>query len=224
MRAGWWVAVLGAGLLAAVPGCSLLRGTENPGVGTVAYDGELALAAKWLTGHFSSAEQAERDSAYYDIHLHMARIWPERTDGFWLYVEQLLAGHTPYRQRVYHIHRTSPETIESVVYRLPEESRFVDGWRDPEGFGSLTPDSLDERAGCAIVLRRVDEKTFAGSTVGKACPSNLRGASYATSEVTLTADTLISWDRGFNAAGEQVWGAVKGGYVFKRVGDEDMDP
>jgi hypothetical protein len=46
------------------------------------------------------------------------------------------------------------------------------------------------------------------------------GAVYATSEVTVTPEALISWDRGFGAAGEQVWGAVTGGYVFKKLPPE----
>lgn len=27
---------------------------------------------------------------------------------------------------------------------------------------------------------------------------------------------MLSWDRGWNDAGEQVWGAEKGGYHFER--------
>lgn len=53
-----------------------------------------------------------------------------------------------------------------------------------------------------------------GATTGDGCGSALRGAAYATSEVVLTPDTLRSWDRGYDKAGKQVWGAVKGPYVF----------
>ncbi|HRW89883.1 MAG TPA: CpcT/CpeT family chromophore lyase, partial [Flavobacteriales bacterium] len=63
----------------------------------------LAELASWMTGSFSSAAQAEADTNYYAIELEMARIWPERTDGVWLYVEQAVAAkkEKPYRQRVY---------------------------------------------------------------------------------------------------------------------------
>jgi hypothetical protein len=53
-----------------------------------------------------------------------------------------------------------------------------------------------------------------GSTQGDGCASALRGAAYATSEVTLTAGELDSWDRGFDATGNQVWGSTKGAYRF----------
>jgi hypothetical protein len=43
----------------------------------------------------------------------------------------------------------------------------------------------------------------------------LRGASYATSKVTIEEGLIISWDQGFNEEDEQVWGAVKGGYEFR---------
>ena len=57
-------------------------------------------------------------------------------------------------------------------------------------------------------------KPWAGSTQGKGCSSTLGGASYATSQVTVTPLELRSWDQGFDAAGKQVWGAEKGPYVF----------
>lgn len=59
--------------------------------------------------------------------------------------------------------------------------------------------------------------SFVGRTEGNGCASELRGAAYATSEITLTASEMVSWDRGFNSAGKQVWGAPTGGYRFKRL-------
>jgi hypothetical protein len=53
--------------------------------------------------------------------------------------------------------------------------------------------------------------------VGKGCGSTLNGASYATSEVLLESTLLLSWDRGFDARDQQVWGATAGGYVFDRL-------
>jgi len=63
----------------------------------------------------------------------------------------------------------------------------------------------------------MNEDTYEGSTEGNNCESDLRGAKYATSEVKISKDGIISWDRGYDAEGKQVWGAEKGGYIFKRV-------
>jgi hypothetical protein len=73
------------------------------------------------------------------------------------------------------------------------------------------------KEGCAVFLRRVSENTFEGGTVGSACLSTLRGAEYATSEVTLTPDGLVTYDRGYDTDGNQVWGATEGGYIFRRI-------
>ena len=71
------------------------------------------------------------------------------------------------------------------------------------------------REGCEVYLKWVDDH-FEGSTLGEGCESTLGGASYATSEVYLGADLIESWDRGFDAAGVQVWGAEEGAYEFIR--------
>ena len=60
---------------------------------------------------------------------------------------------------------------------------------------------------------------FVGTTVGNRCRNSYKGASYAISQSSLTADEMVNWDRGFNAAGELVWGPAAGGYRFRRVGE-----
>jgi hypothetical protein len=187
------------------------------------FPGDFARLVEWLTGSFSSAAQAAADSAYHDIRLEMVRIWPDRADGAWFYVEQAVADarDRPYRQRVYQVRQRDLSRFESVVYTLPEPRRFVQVWRSPgkldRAFARLDPTDLELRGGCAIVLMKQDATCFRGSTSGRECRSSLRGADYATSEVTLTADRLISWDRGFDADGRQRWGAEKGPYVFDRI-------
>ncbi|MFM9057330.1 MAG: CpcT/CpeT family chromophore lyase, partial [Bacteroidota bacterium] len=55
---------------------------------------------------------------------------------------------------------------------------------------------------------------YKGGTQGSSCPSDLRGAKYATSIITLKEVEMVSWDQGFDANGKQVWGSTNGGYVF----------
>jgi hypothetical protein len=172
----------------------------------------------WMSGSFSSRAQAEADADYRDIRLAMVPIWKDRADGPWLYVEQAAATslEKPYRQRVYQLVRTGAETIESRVYTLPDPAlRFAGAADDPGKLAGLEPDALALRSGCAVVLKK-SGPVWTGSTAGKECGSDLRGASYATSEVSLDLSTLESWDRGFDADGKQVWGAEKGPYIFIR--------
>jgi hypothetical protein len=67
-----------------------------------AQETSLLVAVAWMTGSFSSAEQAAADTNYFDIRLEIVPIWTTRADGHWLYVEQAAAGYLerPYRQRV----------------------------------------------------------------------------------------------------------------------------
>jgi CpeT protein len=183
----------------------------------------LAELGSFMQGSFSSAQQARDDQEFLDIRLHMARIWPDRTDGTYLYVEQATAQalDRPYRQRVYRVTSLSPLSFKSEVFELPGsaeeiQKNFAGKWQEPQAFSSVTPDALRPRTGCHIILNWQSTGVFSGSTEDRKCPSELRGASYATSEVTIDSEKLVSWDRGFDANGKQVWGAVKGGYIFRR--------
>jgi hypothetical protein len=183
-----------------------------------AQQGDAELLVSWMSGSFSSESQSARDAEFRDIRLHMVPIWSGRIDGHWLYVEQAVAEtlDRPYRQRVYRVRLVEPGLLESAVYTLPEPERFVGAWREPSRLDTLRPADLEARAGCEVLLRRRGD-TFIGSTLGRLCPSELRGAGHATSDVTISVHRMESWDRGFDDRGRQVWGAETGGYVFERV-------
>jgi hypothetical protein len=179
---------------------------------------DLDLLVKWMTGSFSSEEQANLDTNYFNIELEMVQIWKDRTDGPWIYVEQAVAEYKdkPYRQRVYQLNKRNDGKIESIVYSIPNPIRFAGDYKKNIPLLKLVPDSLVLREGCKVILYRADEGYFEGSTVDKNCISELRGARYATSEVLIKDDRLISWDRGFNENDKQVWGAEEGGYIFMK--------
>ena len=184
----------------------------------------LQLLTSYLTGSFSSAAQAAEDERFFDIRLETVRIWPERDDGVWLYVEQAAAPSLdqPYRQRVYRLSVEGPGLYRSRVYTFGDPSRVAGLWRTPAAFEeTLSPRELELREGCAIHLtleQRGVEQVFVGGTNGTDCESSLQGAAYATSEVVLRPDELLTWDRGYDAGGQQVWGAKAGPYRFERVG------
>jgi len=209
-----WVAIVSITLLA---GCQ----AGSPHAPSRAQQRQLDELVSCMVGSFSSAEQHARDGEdYFDIRLEMVRIWPERTDGYWLYVEQAAASalQRPYRQRVYHVTAKADGSFESAVYTLPDSPlKYAGAWRSDKPLADLTPADLTLREGCAITLRRHGEGEFVGSTTGDGCGSDLRGASYATSEVTITSVELRSWDRGFDKDHKQVWGATKGAYQFKKL-------
>ncbi|MBP6402222.1 MAG: chromophore lyase CpcT/CpeT [Bacteroidia bacterium] len=182
---------------------------------------ELKSLAQWMEGSYSSQNQHLKDTAnYFDIRLQIIPIWKDKKDGYWFYVEQAVADYIdkPYRQRVYHLKENEKGVFESVVLTLKDPLRFT---HKPEEIEKLITDSLTEKEGCSVILSKKDEFTFVGETQGKMCPSDRKGAAYATSEVTITENELISWDRGYNDKDEQVWGAEKGGYHFLKIRKED---
>jgi CpeT/CpcT family (DUF1001) len=179
---------------------------------------DLALLASWMTGAFSSEIQSGEDPEYFPITLHMSRIWVDRRDGYWLYVEQAVAGRDPYRQRVYQVTEPAPGLFQSAVYSMKDPLRFTGACEDPSLINELTPELLIPRQGCELILRKSGD-TFTGNTLGRMCESKLGEAMYATSEVYITESRLTSWDRGFDAANQQAWGAVKGPYIFDKLTD-----
>lgn len=222
--------LLWGGVLIGVAACA----TRPPGAAKVNPD--LDEVAAMMTGRFNSAEQASRDTAFFDISLTMRPIWGQRSlettlnerssenalnQVRWLYVEQAVskAPKRPYRQRVYRVSALSDGTIESRVYELPQPERFVHAWERPEVFDQITPDSLVVREGCAVYLKKQLNGCYAGATREQDCGSTLYGANYATSEVEVCPTGIVSWDRGWDAEGAQVWGAEKAGYVFRKISD-----
>lgn len=190
--------------------CALPSKAPAPG-----NDPELAKFAGLLTGKYSSAAQAARDTAFFHISLVMTPIWPERKDGLWLYVEQAMASKPdkPYRQRVYQLTHPSKKEFRSEIYTIRNAKEVVGLHSEQDKMQLLHPDSIELKDGCAVVLS-LKNGIYKGGTQGSSCPSDLRGAKYATSIITLKEGEMVSWDQGFDAKGKQVWGSTKGGYVF----------
>jgi len=205
--------------IAAMIGLALSFNTSAQTTKTAQPADDMVRLATWMTGSFSSEEQAKSDTNFLDIRLHVVNVWPEFSSGFWLYVEQATAAKLdkPYRQRVYFVHQLSNELFESKVFTINESLRFAGEWQKPDPLRSLTADSLIARDGCSIILRKHGIESFVGSTIGKECPSELRGASCAVSDVVITATQMVSWDRGYDNQGKQVWGATTGGYIFRKL-------
>ncbi len=205
-----FLAGLGVGFLLAICINRYLDSRQNA---------DLQRLLHWMSGSFSSQAQAAADTNFYDIRLTMKQIWKHRKDGYWLYVEQAMTTNPdrPYRQRVYQLSQPDEDRFQSRVYQLHDPLRFAGKWMKTEPLADLSPDSLVERIGCDIILKKEGDSAFIGCTIGRNCESELRGAVYATSEVRITDHEMVSWDRGFDADGKQVWGAKTGGYIFRKT-------
>lgn len=171
---------------------------------------------EFMSGSFTSEQQAKEDSTYLHITLDMVPVFPRSEEGRWLYVEQAAAvrPEKPYRQRLYHLQQLDDSTFASTIYALKEPDEYVGASTAPgKLFGMDIGKVAKEVVGCAVTLKlRKDQ--FIGSTNEKDCANVWSGASYATSSVEIANAKLLSWDQGWNDMGEQVWGAENGPYVF----------
>ena len=167
-----------------------------------------------MQGSFNSEIQSQVDSTYMNIALHMYPIWKDK--GNYLYVEQALntKQDQPYRQRIYEVTQLNDSMFSSAIYTIANDSLWIGKWKTPQAFDTLSMDSVTKKEGCEVILKRIQPNYYKGETGEKTCESSLYGASYATSEVEILEDKIISWDRGFDAKGNHIWGAEKGGYIF----------
>jgi hypothetical protein len=195
-----------AGLLLLSP--KILAGP--PGLDSLAAD---------LSGTFSSADQARGDEHFRDLTLHVVPVWTDRRDGPWLYCEQSLtdAPDHPYRQRLYQLAARADGAFEIRIFDLPDAVPLTGAWKNPTLLAGLNPASLTPQPGCILVLRCQPDGSFKGGTEGKACANTLHGATYATTEITVSEQQTVTYERGYNAGDTQVWGSNRGGYIFNKI-------
>lgn len=187
-----------------------------PAIGLAQFNEELLNIGRLMQGKFSSHKQSKSDSLYYDIRLSIVPIWENRTDAIWLYVEQAVSNkmNMPFRQRIYKLTQMPDTGFECAVFTLNDPIRFAGNANSLE---DLIPDSLELQEGCSLYFKKAGKRIYEGGTHEKTCPSEMRGAAYASSIVILSSKMLLSWDRGFDRSNRQVWGAENGGYRYLRV-------
>jgi CpeT/CpcT family (DUF1001) len=139
-------------------------------------------------------------------------------DIVYLYQEQALAVSLtkPYRQRILEI-SASPysQTVRSRSFKLSHPVALIGWCQQPEAQRKLVAQDLDV-AVCSVFLRQSGDE-FAGSTPIDGCPANIRGAVRITNRIRLHAHGMETWDRGFDAQGNQVWGAQTEAYQYRWV-------
>jgi len=171
-----------------------------------------------LSGRFDSSAQAAADPEHFKaVQLHTCVVLAPELGPRVLYIEQAMLDQVraPYRQRLYVIEPGPGGSVVSRVFELRDPGPSVGLCDAPTGPRRFAAAEVEEREGCRVELVRAGE-LYRGGTTGKACSSSLAGASYATSEVRVSAGTIESWDRGFDAGDHQVWGAQVGPYRFER--------
>ena len=168
----------------------------------------LYLLASWMAGQFDNELQAKETKGYFDLHVSTVQIWKGRRDGYWLYTEEAGVDHLnmPHRQRAYRYY-SADSAIVREEFEIPNARQYAGTHKFKMPLGDVSPETLLKREGCEVYFH-YDSGKFIGRTLGKACPSEIGGVSYAVSEMEITSERMKSWDRGFNNHEEVVWGAA----------------
>ena len=177
------------------------------------------LCARWMEGSFSNEAQARRSGEARYYWLHQARIWPDRTDGIWMYSEFNLAGAdgTPLQQVVYRLNDDLSGGLVIESYRLPgSPGRYTGDWRAPRSFNSVDRMTLAMEGGCAITLRRNSQGALTGESSGTDCRSTLPGSSYQQTRLRIGSLGLTFWLEGYDESGEQVFGSGSEGFIMSK--------
>jgi len=185
---------------------------------------ELLKLTQWLTGYFSSAQQADTSSDKYhvDVRLRMRQIWPDSTNGIWIYVEQAYADDTlnPYRQRIYKLYEENGQIVDNI-FGIADDSLYVMAWQKPELLNNLTYKDLLPKTNCGLVFSWNEQNDcFEGSTSGNDCGAGIPGVTYITSESEIYNNKFTSWDLGYDKNGKVVMGPFSP-YIFDKLSNYD---
>lgn len=140
-----------------------------------------------------------------------------RPDAVFLYQEQALSQRltSPYRQRFLRIAPVVGSLIESAVFKPPTPSAWVGLCAKPELERVVNSSDLGVSS-CSVFLQR-SGKNYIGETPPRGCPSDYKGAVRITNRIILHQAGMDTLDRGFNAAGNQIWGAKDKPYQFRWI-------
>ena len=135
-----------------------------------------------------------------------------------LYQEQALTENLgkPYRQRFLRIApSTERQRVRSLSFRPAQAENWIGLCNQPETRRVVTLQDLGMPV-CSVWLQKSGDN-YVGSTPEGGCPANVRGAVKITNRIVLHDTGMDTLDRGFNAAGKQVWGATSDSYQFRWV-------
>ena len=138
------------------------------------------------------------------------------TDAVYLYQEQALSKslNQPYRQRFLRIAPGADgNMVESQSYKPAAPEALTGLCNKPEADRGVQTSDLGE-AVCSVFLKPVHD-IYIGTTQPGGCPANVRGATKITNTIILRSTGMDTWDRGYDADGNQVWGAETDSYQFR---------
>lgn len=135
-----------------------------------------------------------------------------------LYQEQAMSERLskPYRQRFLRIAPTSDRTaVESAAFKPPTPATWTGLCSKPESARIVSGIDIG-KSSCSVFLIP-QGNNYVGNTSPNGCPSDYKGAVRITNQIVLHDAGMDTLDRGFDADGNQVWGAKDEPYKFRWI-------
>jgi hypothetical protein len=212
------IAVAIAGMcVAAIPTFSVAE--------TVPIEQQIQDVVSHLVGVMDTSAQAAANPNAPNVRMTTCKVKVEGEDdalhsqsSVFLYQEQALSRKltTPYRQRFLQIVPSEKgESVESRAFRPSSPETLIGLCNQPEAERVVRQGELGKPT-CSVFLKPVGGN-YVGETPAEGCPTNYRGAVKITNTITLHQSGMDTQDRGFDAAGNLVWGAKEQAYEFRWV-------
>ncbi|NRA30808.1 MAG: hypothetical protein HRU11_11175 [Parvularculaceae bacterium] len=178
-------------------------------------------------GLWTSAEQSVSED-YDFVASETLRVLDDDEDGVWIYQQNWILGEEaprrarsivrnrhevrPYFQVVIQLRDFGDGEVHTTTYRLKNAARGDAAAFAKGDLASFDPAWVGEAA-CMGKINAISNGHWSG---GASCPNGYKGGVKVESQSVRTPQTYVNWDRGFNAAGEHIWGPAEGGYIFNR--------
>ncbi|MEQ9186319.1 MAG: chromophore lyase CpcT/CpeT [Cryomorphaceae bacterium] len=191
----------------------LLASFILPCKGQTLEEADLALLSESMIGTFTALPESNAEQAESHQHLTVTRIW-KREAEVWIYAEQS-AGPSKdqlLRQQVFQLGQNGKNKFILTLFEVHNEAEWTKAGDKPKSINHLSPADLHLQAGCAIGLV-YSQGTFVGSTQDR-CISNRQGASLATTDIRISRDQTVIWERGWDEQGNQIWGPTARGITY----------
>lgn len=177
-----------------------------------------------LEGDFSNEAQHKSDARYPHVMLHIRRIWKERSDAHWYYLEQYPFGlpEEPYVQTVFGVTTQGPDSLRLARYTIPNEREHLGSWQEKRPLRDLRPSDLRPLSNCDVFLEKAERTHFIGSTKGSDCRYFflVNGADYSVTKMDIGYNAILLDTEMFTDAGKKVFGVDTEAYIYEPLVDE----
>lgn len=205
--------------------CLLVSAIPVQAVPAVPIEKQVKDVVAHLVGVMDTSAQAVATPNAPNVRMTTCQVTVEKADAsvntspsVFLYQEQALSQKltSPYRQRFLRIAPSADgQSVESLAFKPSTPDTLIGLCDRPEAKRVVRQSDLGERA-CSVFLKPSGEN-YVGETPPEGCRTNVRGAVKITNTIVLHQAGMDTLDRGFDAAGNRVWGAKDQPYQFRWV-------